>query len=151
MRDQVSSRSAFLHLAGAWAIAVVTPLLETLGRSPEFLVAHQAHRLDVLVLVAVLLLVPPTGLWAATRIAAAFHPRLATALLVICLAVLAAAFAAQALKVAGAHATASVVPAAALVPTNRRRISGCHKNSPGTITTATASTDNIVRTNATRA
>ena len=115
MSEVITSRCAFLHLAGVWTIAVVTPLLELLGRSPEFLVAHQAQRLDILVVVAGLLLAPPAALWAATRVAAVLHPRLATALHVSCIAVLAAAVAAQALKAAGVDAAVSVLSAAALV------------------------------------
>jgi hypothetical protein len=47
-----------LHVAGLWAIAVVQPLLDVVGRAPEFFVAHRAGPADILLLLAGLLIAP---------------------------------------------------------------------------------------------
>ena len=48
-----------LHVAGLWAVAVVQPLLDILGRAPEFFVAHRAGPTDILLLLLALLVVAP--------------------------------------------------------------------------------------------
>jgi hypothetical protein len=48
-----------LHVAGLWAVAVVQPVLDIVGRAPEFFVAHRAGPTDFLLLLAGLLLVAP--------------------------------------------------------------------------------------------
>lgn len=42
-----------LHVAGLWALAVAQPVLDLLGRSPEFFIAHRAGATDVVLLCAV--------------------------------------------------------------------------------------------------
>lgn len=49
----------YLRLAGLWALAIAQPLLDTLARGPEFLVAQRADALDILLLTASLVLAPP--------------------------------------------------------------------------------------------
>ena len=53
---------AWLHLAVLWAFAVAQPLFEVLGDSPEFFVARDNTRWDIVVLAFGLTLVPPTAL-----------------------------------------------------------------------------------------
>src|SRR5215207_6037814 len=48
-----------LDVAGLWAVAVVQPVLDIVGRAPEFFVAHRAGPTDFLLLLAGLLLVAP--------------------------------------------------------------------------------------------
>ncbi len=87
-----------LHLLGVWALAVAHPVLDVLGRGPEFFVAHRAEPLDVLALVTVLLLVLPLGLAAVVALVAlagAGLRRPATAVAIGALTALLAAQAAQ--------------------------------------------------------
>ena len=53
---------AWLHVAALSAVAVAQPLLDLLGSSPEFFVAHHAGRIDILLLTAGLVLVLPAML-----------------------------------------------------------------------------------------
>jgi hypothetical protein len=48
-----------VHVAGLWALAVVQPLLDVVGRAPEFFVAHRAGPSDILLLLGVLLVLAP--------------------------------------------------------------------------------------------
>jgi hypothetical protein len=65
--------------AGRWAplellvlsgFAVAQPLLEVTGRSPDFFLFRRADRLDILVMVAAVTLLPALGLWAGELLAA---------------------------------------------------------------------------------
>ena len=61
---------AGLHLLVLWSFVAVQPLLDLLGDTPEFFVARQNTRGDILVLAFALTLVPPavaTALEAAAR------------------------------------------------------------------------------------
>ena len=59
MRSKRSFLLTALHVAGLWAVAVVQPLLDIVGRAPEFFVAHRAGPTDILLLLLALLLVAP--------------------------------------------------------------------------------------------
>ena len=59
MRSERSFLLTALHVAGLWAVAVVQPLLDILGRAPEFFVAHRAGPTDILLLLVALLVVAP--------------------------------------------------------------------------------------------
>ena len=58
----VTTRRGWLQLSGLWAIVVVQPLLELVGASPEFFVAHRAGAADVLLLTVVLCAAGPLAL-----------------------------------------------------------------------------------------
>jgi hypothetical protein len=59
MRSERSALVTALHVAGLWAVAVVQPLLDILGRAPEFFVAHRAGPTDILLLLLALLVMAP--------------------------------------------------------------------------------------------
>jgi Sulfatase len=83
---------AALHLAGLWGLAVAQPLFGLLGDSPEFFVARGNTRFDILVLAVGYGLVPPlvgaAAVWAAGRL----RPALGSAVLLVLIALLVAAF-----------------------------------------------------------
>ena len=55
-----AAASAWLRFAGIGALVVAQPVFDTLARSPEFLVAHEASRADIVATAAFLILVIPT-------------------------------------------------------------------------------------------
>lgn len=57
------------HVAGLWALAVAHPLLDVLGRAPEFFVAYRAGLADLVALVALIVLLPVAGLAAVLALA----------------------------------------------------------------------------------
>lgn len=63
------ARWAMLHIAGLWSLAVAQPVLDLVGRSPEFLVAHDMWPGGLLLLVAVVCLGGPAGCALAVRAA----------------------------------------------------------------------------------
>ncbi len=74
---------AMLHIAGLWSLAVAQPVFDLVGRSPEFLVAHDMWPGGLLLLVAVVCLGGPAGFLLAIRAAglaggAAWRRRVAT-------------------------------------------------------------------------
>ncbi|HEU0024006.1 MAG TPA: sulfatase-like hydrolase/transferase, partial [Thermoleophilaceae bacterium] len=104
---------AWGHLSVLWAFAIVQPLLEVLGDSPEFFVARGNTRADILALAFGLTLVPPTVLvavellvWPSRRL------RWGTHLLFV--GVLSAAIFLQALEDAGANGAAGLLIGLAL-------------------------------------
>ena len=54
---------AFLELAGLCGLAITQPLLDLIGRSPDFLLMEQVSTLDVVLLAVAIALVPPVLLW----------------------------------------------------------------------------------------
>ena len=54
---------AFLELAGLCGLAITQPLLDLIGRSPDFLLMEQVSTLDVVLLAVAIALVPPLLLW----------------------------------------------------------------------------------------
>lgn len=74
----------FLELAALCGMAVAQPLLDTLGRSPDFFIFHGASTLDVLLLVAAVTLLPAVVLWgisASARLAGSRAHRISHAIL----------------------------------------------------------------------
>ena len=57
----VAGRFASLHILALWSLAVAQPIFEISGPSPEFFVAHDVGRGDLLALVAVLCLGGPAA------------------------------------------------------------------------------------------
>ena len=103
-----------LHVASLWCIAVAQPLFQVLRGSPEFFVAHDTRPADLLALVLLLCLAVPAAcwlaLWAIGRLAPAWWPRAAGAVI----GALTAAVALQALgPLGGWHAGLPLALAAA--------------------------------------
>ncbi len=63
------ARWATFHIAGLWNLAVAQPVFDLVGRSPEFLVAHDMWPMGLLLLVAVVCLGGPAGCVLAVRAA----------------------------------------------------------------------------------
>jgi hypothetical protein len=113
-RDNRQFLTTAIHVTGLWAIAVAQPLLDVLGRAPEFFVAHRAGAVEILLLLAVLLLAAPLGLIAVIVLAGALGSvtrRIATGTI---LTVLLAAVAVQLLKRAGVESWPIAVGSAAV-------------------------------------
>ena len=72
----MADRRWIVHVLGLWALAVGHPLLDLLGRSPEFFVAHRAGSTEILLLVVVLLLVVPLPFMAAVWVVVRLRPGL---------------------------------------------------------------------------
>src|SRR3954469_11750779 len=103
-----------LHVAGLWAIAVVQPLLDVLGRAPEFFVAHRAGATDILLLLALLLLAAPLALAASVALADTIGSCARLLVTEAILVVLVGLIAVQALKQIGVTTwTVALGPAAA--------------------------------------
>jgi hypothetical protein len=101
-----------LHILALWSIAVVQPLLDLLGRSPEFFVAHGAGRTEILLIVFTLIFVLPLPFvllsWGA-RVNASFRVWCHGAIV----ASLAAILTLQVLRVAGLTTWRAAFPLAA--------------------------------------
>ena len=89
-----------LHILALWVIAVVQPLLDLLGRSPEFFVAHGARATEILLIVCALMFVLPLPLLLLSWVARV-KVRLRTWVNGTLIAALVAALALQALTQAG--------------------------------------------------
>src|SRR5688572_2590119 len=98
MRDRRQALLSMAHVSGLWAIAVAHPLLDVLGRAPEFFVAHRAGAPDILLLLGGLVLAVPLVFAAAIGIAAKVGPRMASAVTRTLVAVLACLLTVQLLK-----------------------------------------------------
>ena len=91
-----------LHVIGLWCLAVAQPVLDLVGSSPEFIIAHDARPGDLLVLVALLCLGGPAACLLVVRLAAlAGGPRWRRRVVNAVVAGLAAAVALLALKPLG--------------------------------------------------
>lgn len=93
-RLRIWSRSTG-HVAGLWTLAVAQPVLDILGRAPEFFVAHHADTLDLVTLVAVLVVVPPLVLSALLAVATLLGKRTADIVTAALVGLLSATLAAQ--------------------------------------------------------
>ncbi|HEU4425805.1 MAG TPA: sulfatase-like hydrolase/transferase, partial [Pilimelia sp.] len=60
---------AFLEIAAVCGLAVAQPLLDITGKSPDFFLFYGAGAVDVLLMVAVFVLLPPLVLWGAGALA----------------------------------------------------------------------------------
>ena len=103
-----------LHVLALWAVAVAHPLLDPIGRSPEFLVSHRIGPAELLLLVVVLLVVPPLPLIAAVALARIAGGRAQAVVLGIVVWGLAGVLAAQAARHLGVT-TWTAASAAALL------------------------------------
>ena len=103
-----------LHVSGLWAIAVAHPLLDVLGRSPAFFVAHGFHLTETVLFLAALVLAAPLLLALAVWTAGLAGKRAGTAALALVVALMCGVLANLALKHAGVQTWILMVPAAAL-------------------------------------
>jgi hypothetical protein len=83
------------HLAALWAFAFAQPLLELLGRNPEFFVARQNTGGDIVLFALALVLVPPLLMLLAEAAAAAVGRRTYLALHLALVALIVAVFVVQ--------------------------------------------------------
>jgi Sulfatase len=60
---------AFLELAGLCGLVVTQPLLDMIGRSPDFLLLEEVGAADVVLLAAAIALLPPVLLWVVGAVA----------------------------------------------------------------------------------
>ena len=86
------------HLAVLWALGMAQPLLDLLGRNPDFFVARGDTSSEILVFSLAFTLVPPLAMLALEAAVALVSPRLRWGLHLGLVALLAAAIALQALK-----------------------------------------------------
>lgn len=86
-----------VHLAVLWAFAVVQPLLDLLGKNPDFFVARGNTRGDIILLAVVLVAVPPLLMLAVEAVALRIDRRLRDGIHLALVAALVAAIALQAL------------------------------------------------------
>jgi hypothetical protein len=106
---------AYLHLAVLWSFAIAQPLLDLLGDNPEFFVARENTRGDILVLVFVLVLVPPLVLTALEALATLASERARQTVHLVLIAGLTSLFALQVLKDLSDGTAALLIPLAVLV------------------------------------
>ncbi len=99
--NYVSTRTFVLQAAGLWALAVALPLLALVGASPEFLVAHRATRVDILLLVLLLMSAGPAVALAFITVAGLFGPRVRHVAIDLTIASVAGVMAAQLVVHAG--------------------------------------------------
>lgn len=114
MQARSSPYRSWHHLAALWAIALLQPLFDLLGRSPEFFAAHHAGRAEILILVAVLAVAVPLLLAALVWLAGLAGRRARSIVLGTIVALLAGAIAMQAARQAGLDTAKTVLPIAAI-------------------------------------
>jgi hypothetical protein len=78
MSGQRNERIALVHLVALFSLAIAYPLLELLGRSPEFFVAHRLEGPDLAAFVLIVAVVLPLLLVLGTSIAGRLSGRLAS-------------------------------------------------------------------------
>jgi Sulfatase len=105
---------AFLHLAALWAFAFVQPLLDLLRHNSDFFVARGNTSSDILWFSLGLVLVPPALLLAVELAGGAVSGHVRVALHTAFVAVLAAAFALEAIK-AAIHGDAAPIAVATVL------------------------------------
>ena len=103
-----------LAIFGLWAVAVAQPLLDLLSRNPEFFVAHQAGRSEILILVATLMLLGPAILIAGLWIAGLAGPTARGISVATCIAAFAGVVAVQVAEQVGVTSWMVAIPAAAI-------------------------------------
>ncbi len=122
MRPLASSRLkawlvSSLHVSGLWALAAAQPVLDVVGRAPEFFITHDAGPLDILVFTGLVVFAPALALVAIVGVAALVGRRTADAVTALAVGALCALFAAQVGYRLGAQTwlTSGTIAAAAAV------------------------------------
>lgn len=105
------------HLAVLWALGLVQPLFDLLGRNPDFFIARGNTAGDILVFSLAFTLVPPLAMAALEAIAALVSPRLRWGLHLGLVALLVAVIALQALKGIASGPAWTLIAAALLIGT----------------------------------
>ena len=105
---------AGLHIVGLSAVVLAQPLFDLLGANPEFFIAHDAGRLELLAVVAGVVLLLPAVAVAIVWLAWLASPRLGAAARDGVVGALVVLFALQALKRLGLENAAALLPLAAL-------------------------------------
>ncbi|MBN1527415.1 MAG: hypothetical protein JW895_00020, partial [Thermoleophilaceae bacterium] len=105
---------AGLHLGVLWSFAIAQPLLDLLGDAPEFFVARENTRWDIVLLAVGLTLVPPLLLTGAEALAGLVSRAFRRGLHLALVGLLAAVFVLQLLKDTGGTA-ALLIPVSALL------------------------------------
>ena len=103
-----------MHLAVVWSFAVAQPLLDLLGDTPEFFVARENTRGDILVLAFVLVFVPPLVLTGLEALATLVSDPLRRTIHGAFIGILVAVFALQLFKDLFDGTAALLIPLAAL-------------------------------------
>ena len=112
---RVRPAAATIHALTLWALAVVHPLLDLLGHSPEFFVAHGAGPTEILLVTIALLLILPLPLVAAIHVVGRIGPRVQMSVQGAVVTVLIAALALQVLNRAGTETWTVAIPSAVAV------------------------------------
>jgi hypothetical protein len=60
---------ALAELFALTGLAIAQPLLDVTGKAPDFFLLHRSDRTQILLLMALIVLAPPLGLWAAQALA----------------------------------------------------------------------------------
>jgi hypothetical protein len=107
-------RRAAAALAGLWIVVVAQPLLDALGRAPEFFVAHRADALDILAVAAVLTMAGPVAFGVALLLVSRAGKRAIEYVAAVLAGVLLAVLATQVGYRAGLDGWAAVVLVAAV-------------------------------------
>lgn len=129
MAESRFSLRNLLELAALSGFAIVQPVLDVMGRSPEVFVFHGADRIDILLVSAALAVIPPLVLWQLeTLVGLVAGTRARRVVHLVLLTALAAAIAIQALKatteVRGPGAAGLALAAAVVATTAYVRVGG---------------------------
>jgi hypothetical protein len=81
-------RWPLLELFALTGLVVAQPLLDVLGRAPDFLLFHQADARDIVAVALTIILLPPLALWGLELLAGLFGPRAGAAAHLFLVAVL---------------------------------------------------------------
>ena len=108
-------RPRLLHVWVLWAFAVAQPIYDVIRQNGEFFVAHEADRLDLILLTITLSLILPGVAAGAIWLIARVHARAGAAAMLAAVALLAALVALQAFRAAGGMNTEISFAAAALL------------------------------------
>jgi hypothetical protein len=98
------------HLAILWTFAIAQPVLDLLGRTPEFFAVRGSARVDIIVFAVAVVVLPPAVLLALEALAALVDARLRRAIHLVFVAGLAAMVALYFLKRATHGTSSTLVP-----------------------------------------
>ena len=72
-----------MAIAALWNLGIAQPLLNLLGRQPEFFIAHSAERIDLGIFIILVCLLMPALLYLSTRIFGKYQRGLNTVLIAV--------------------------------------------------------------------
>ncbi len=129
-----------LHVAVLWAFAVTQPMLDLLGNAPEFFVARENSRADILILAFALTIVPPLLLMAVELVATLISRGLGRIVHLVFVGGLVAAFVLQILKDHPGGSSGLLIPLSAGHRGGRGRVVRPHEGLPDAAHRARAGT-----------